>query len=68
MTETLKANKSTKNDYFKWAKRYNALREENTEKFKWLNLALMILFPIFITCMAEINPVSYTHLTLPTKA
>ena len=55
MTETLKANKSTKNDYFKWAKRYNALREENTEKFKWLNLALMILFPIFITCMAEIN-------------
>ena len=55
MTETLKANKTTKKDHFKWAKHYNAIREENTEKYKWLNLVLMILFPIFITCMAEIN-------------
>ncbi|MDO4864865.1 MAG: LTA synthase family protein, partial [Ruminococcus sp.] len=55
MTETLKANKTTKKDYFKWAKHYNSIREENTEKYKWLNLALLILFPIFIACMAEIN-------------
>jgi len=55
MTETLNANKTTKKDYFKWAKSYNALREKNTEKYKWLNLALLILFPVFISFMAEIN-------------
>ena len=55
MTETMKANKTNTNECFKWIKHYATVREENTEKFKWLNLALMILFPIFITCMAEIN-------------
>ncbi len=56
MTETqTRTNAQTKNGLFGWAKRYNALREENTEKYKWLNLALLILYPVFITCMAEIN-------------
>ncbi len=55
MTDTLNANKTTKKDFLSKLKKYNAIREENTEKYKWLNLALMIFFPVFITCMAEIN-------------
>ncbi len=52
MTENEKTNKKFR---FDWIKSYNKKREENSEKYKKLNLALMILFPIFITCMAEIN-------------
>ena len=55
MTDTLNANKTTKKDFLSKLKKYNAIREDNTEKYKWLNLALMIFFPVFITCMAEIN-------------
>lgn len=36
-------------------KKFNGVRENNNEKFKSLNAALMIIFPIFIACMAEIN-------------
>lgn len=55
MTDTLKANKTNSKDRFGWIKHYNAVREENTVKYKWLNLALLILYPVFITFMAEIN-------------
>lgn len=55
MTDTLKANKTNSKDRFGWIKHYNAVREENTERYKWLNLALLILYPVFITFMAEIN-------------
>lgn len=36
-------------------KKYNEIRCENTQKYKTLNYILLILFPIFIVCMAEIN-------------
>lgn len=55
MTDTLKANKTNSKDRFGWIKHYNAVREENTERYKWLNLALLILYPVFITFMAEVN-------------
>ncbi len=35
--------------------KFNGIRDKNSEKFKILNIALMIIFPIFIACMAEIN-------------
>ncbi len=37
------------------AKKYNSKREENSDKYKALNIILLILFPMFIVCMAEIN-------------
>lgn len=52
MTENENTNKKFR---FDWIKDYNKKREENSEKYKKLNTALLILFPIFITCMAEIN-------------
>lgn len=36
-------------------KKYNQKRDDNSERFKVLNIILMIVFPIFIACMAEIN-------------
>lgn len=36
-------------------RKYNEKREENSEKFKTLNTFLLLIFPIFIVCMAEIN-------------
>ncbi|MBR4626366.1 MAG: sulfatase-like hydrolase/transferase [Ruminococcus sp.] len=33
---------------------FNAKRRENSDKFKRFNLIALILFPIYITCMAEI--------------
>ncbi len=36
-------------------RKFNEIREKNSEKFKVLNTAIMIIFPIFIACMAEIN-------------
>ncbi|MBQ8960745.1 MAG: sulfatase-like hydrolase/transferase [Ruminococcus sp.] len=38
-----------------WFARLEQKREENTSRFKLLNMVLMVLFPVFITCMAEIN-------------
>ena len=34
-------------------------RKDNSEKYKGLNTMLMILFPVFICCMAEINQAKY---------
>lgn len=47
--------KKTSNHFLDLIKKYNKKREENSQRFKALNILLMILFPIFITCMAEIN-------------
>ncbi len=53
-------NKSTHKKFnFERLKAYNKKREENSEKYKKFNIALMILFPVFITCMAEINQSKY---------
>ena len=43
------------NKILDFAKKYNQKREENSKKFKVLNIILMVIFPIFIVCMAEIN-------------
>ncbi len=40
-------------------KKINEKREINSEKYSRLNLCLMLLFPIFICCMAEINQGKY---------
>ncbi len=40
---------------FSWIHKLNEKRESNTERYKYLNIALCIIFPIFISCMAEIN-------------
>lgn len=37
------------------AQKYNSIREKNSDKYKMLNIILLVLFPIFIVCMAEIN-------------
>lgn len=37
----------------------NLVREENTEKYKNLNIFLILFFPVFISCMAEINQGKY---------
>ena len=55
MTETLISNKAENNQIIKAIKKFNSLREENTEKYRWLNIVLLVLFPIFITSLAEIN-------------
>lgn len=36
-------------------KKINLKRNENSERFKMVNLFLTVLFPIFIVCMAEVN-------------
>ena len=36
-------------------KKYNCKREENSDKYRTLNIILLAIFPIFIVCMAEIN-------------
>ncbi len=46
---------SDKHKKIEWIKKYNEKREENSERFKWLNLGLLIFFPFFICSMAEIN-------------
>ena len=43
------------NSFLKNAKKYNSIREKNSDKYKTLNTILLIIFPIFIVCMAEIN-------------
>ena len=47
MTETLISNKAENNQIIKAIKKFNSLREENTEKYRWLNIVLLVLFPIF---------------------
>lgn len=47
--------KKTSNHFLDLIKKYNKKREKNSQRFKTLNILLMIIFPIFITCMAEIN-------------
>lgn len=39
--------------------RLNLVRDKNTEKYKHLNMLLILIFPIFISCMAEINQAKY---------
>lgn len=39
--------------------RLNLVRDRNTEKYKHLNMLIMLIFPIFISCMAEINQAKY---------
>jgi len=43
------------NSFLDHVKKYNKKRDENSERFKVLNIILMIVFPMFISCMAEIN-------------
>jgi len=52
MTNSKNINKQEKQN---WITRLNQKREDNSSRFKTLNMILMILFPIFTTCMAEIN-------------
>ncbi|MBQ3855648.1 MAG: LTA synthase family protein, partial [Ruminococcus sp.] len=52
MTNSKNINKQEKQN---WITRLNQKREDNSSRFKTLNMILMILFPVFITCMAEIN-------------
>lgn len=61
MTENKNINRKFR---FDWIKSYNKKREENSEKYRKLNTALLMLFPIFITCMAEINQFKYISLFL----
>lgn len=46
------SNSAEKNSFF-------ARRKENSDKFKHLNKWLMIIFPVFICCMSEINQDKY---------
>ncbi|MGN0676989.1 MAG: LTA synthase family protein, partial [Ruminococcus sp.] len=39
--------------------RLNLVRDRNTEKYKHLNMLLILIFPVFISCMAEINQAKY---------
>ena len=39
--------------------RLNIVREQNTEKYKHFNMLIILIFPIFISCMAEINQAKY---------
>ncbi len=43
------------NSFLDHVKKYNEKRDKNSERFKVLNIILMIVFPMFIACMAEIN-------------
>ena len=47
--------KSDSKEHFSRFKRFNKKREENTTKYQKFNFFLMLIFPIFICCMAEIN-------------
>lgn len=52
MTEKIKSKTRSLLDGIR---KYNEKREQNSEKYKKLNIVLMILFPLFIVAMAEIN-------------
>ena len=50
MTETdIKSSAPAAEKKSNFIKKYNEHREKNSEKFKWLNIAIMVIFPIFIT-------------------
>ncbi|MDD7516396.1 LTA synthase family protein [Ruminococcus flavefaciens] len=40
-------------------KKFNELRDKNTTKYSKLNTFLMVIFPLFICCMAEITQSKY---------
>lgn len=42
------------NKFIQWVKALNEKREKNSEKFSLINLMILILFPVYITCMSEI--------------
>ena len=42
------------NKFMQAIRAFNDLRQKNSERFKLLNLIMLIVFPIYITCMAEI--------------
>ena len=46
-------------EHFSGIKKFNAKRRENTTKYQKFNSFLMLIFPIFICCMAEINQGKY---------
>ncbi len=56
--------KSGKEKFFAGIHTFNEKRNVNTEKFSRLNFWLLIIFPIFISCMAEINQGKYIGLFL----
>lgn len=52
MTEKIKTKFSS---FLNRVKKYSKKREDNSSRFKTLNIILLLFFPIFISCMAEIN-------------
>lgn len=44
---------------FAFIKKLNTKRENNSERYGLLNIVLMLIFPVFITFMAEINQFKY---------
>ena len=51
--------KSEGKEHFSRFRRFNQKREENTAKYHKFNSLLMLVFPIFICFMAEINQGKY---------
>lgn len=56
MTDLIKTKFSK---FLDFSRKYNEKRDENSSKFKILNIIMMCIFPIFIVCMAEINQFKY---------
>jgi len=52
MKEKLKLRKEK---FLAWKKSVNEKRDINTEKYRKINIFMMLIFPIFIACIAEIN-------------
>lgn len=50
---------SGKDKLFDWIKRVNLKRNANTEKYSRLNFWIMLVFPFFISSLAEINQGKY---------
>lgn len=48
-------NNKTTSMIFERIQKLNDKREKNSEKYKLLNIFLLVVFPLFISCMAEIN-------------
>ena len=49
MTETdIKSSAPAAEKKSNFIKKYNEHREKKSEKFKWLNIAIMVIFPIFM--------------------
>lgn len=52
MTDKIKTKLQT---FLNHVKKYNKNRDANSEKYKKINIFLILIFPLFISCMAEIN-------------